>query len=186
MAHINLLPWRETLRKKRQRDFGTATLLAVIVAGAACAGVHFYIAELISFQEQRNAYLEQEIRIVDKKIKEIKELEKVKAQLIARMNVIQALQSSRPAVVHLFDEMVATVPEGAHLTSLDQINDRLTFKGKAQSNARVSSYMRNIEASPWLKLPNLEVISTQAKDGTQLNEFTLQAKQIVKEGAIVK
>jgi len=185
MAHINLLPWRENLRKKRQRDFGTATIFAVLVACAACIGVHFYISELISFQEKRNTFLQQEINLVDKKIKEIKELEKTKAQLIARMHVIQSLQSSRPAVVHLFDEMVSTIPEGAHLTSLVQEGKKLVVKGKAQSNARVSSYMRNIEVSDWLQLPSLEVISTQEREGSLLNEFVLRAQQVVEEGTDV-
>ncbi len=179
MAHINLLPWRENLRKKRQRDFGTAAILALLVAGATCGGVHFYINDMIDFQGQRNAYLKKEIEIVDKKIKEIKQLEKIKAQLIARMNVIQSLQSSRPEIVHLFDEVVSTVPEGAYLTSLAQSNTKISLKGKAQSNARVSSYMRNIELSDWLQAPKLQVISTKAKDGIALNEFTLHAQQKV-------
>ncbi len=179
MAHINLLPWRENLRKKRQRDFGTATVAALLAAAAACGGVHFYINDMIAFQGQRNAYLQREITIVDKKIKEIKELEKVKAQLIARMNVIQSLQSSRPEIVHLFDEVVTTVPEGAFLTSLVQSGSKIALKGKSQSNARVSSYMRKIEQSAWLKSPKLEVISTKEKDGVSLNEFVLHAQQQV-------
>lgn len=175
MAHINLLPWRETLRKKRQKDFGMSVLLALILAGGACGGVHFYIEDMISHQEGRNNYLGQEIAIVDKKIVEIKELEKQKAQLIARMNVIQSLQGSRPQIVHLFDELVSTIPDGTHLTKLEQKGSAVTMNGIAESNARVSAYMRNIDTSAWLGGPVLQVItSTERSKGT----FTLTAKQI--------
>jgi len=183
MAHINLLPWRENLRKKRQRDFGTVTIAALLAACAACGGVHFVISDMIGFQGQRNAYLQNEIKIVDEKIKEIKELEKIKAQLIARMNVIQSLQRSRPEIVHLFDELVKTVPEGAHLTSLKQAGNKVVLNGKSQSDARVSSYMRNVEQSAWLKQPTLEIISTKSEDGVSLNEFILRVEQKVAKGA---
>ncbi|MCW8889907.1 MAG: PilN domain-containing protein [Sedimenticola sp.] len=175
MAHINLLPWRETLRKKRQKDFGMSVLLALILTGAACGGVHFFIEDMISYQEARNGYLGQEIALVDKKIKEIKDLEKQKAQLIARMNVIQSLQGSRPQIVHLFDELVSTIPDGTYLTKLAQDNDQVTMNGVAESNARVSTYMRNIELSEWLESPSLQVItSTEKAKGS----FILKSKQI--------
>ncbi|MCW8944329.1 MAG: PilN domain-containing protein [Sedimenticola sp.] len=175
MAHINLLPWRETLRKKRQKDFGMSVFLALILTGAACGGVHFFIEDMISYQEERNGYLGQEIALVDKKIKEIKDLEKQKAQLIARMNVIQSLQGSRPQIVHLFDELVTTIPDGTHLTKVSQTNDLVIMNGIAESNARVSSYMRNIELSEWLENPTLQVItSTDEAQGS----FILQSKQI--------
>lgn len=175
MAHINLLPWRENLRKKRQKDFGMSVLLALILTGAAAGGVHFFIEDMINHQEARNAYLGQEIAIVDKKIKEIKDLEKQKAQLIARMNVIQSLQGSRPQIVHLFDELVSTIPDGTYLTKLEQKGNGVTMDGVAESNARVSAYMRNIDASGWLGNPSLKVIqSTDTSKGT----FTLMASQI--------
>jgi len=175
MAHINLLPWRENLRKKRQKDFGMSAVLALILTGAAAGGVHFYIEDMISHQEGRNGYLGQEIAIVDKKINEIKDLEKQKAQLIARMNVIQSLQGSRPQIVPLFDELVTTIPDGTHLTKLEQKGDGVTMNGIAESNARVSAYMRNIDSSAWLGDPSLQVItSTEKSKGT----FTLMAKQI--------
>lgn len=185
MARINLLPWRDNLRKKRQRDFVTSTLLALLVTGAACGGAHFYVEEMISHQNQRNSFLKREIVIVDKKIKEIKELEATKAKLIARMNVIQSLQSSRPEIVHLFDELVSTIPEGTHLVKLTQSANAITLDGKAQSNARVSAYMRNIDASLWLGKPELQVVSNKEQAAVALSEFTLKAKQIsakAKEG----
>jgi type IV pilus assembly protein PilN len=178
MAHINLLPWRETLRKKRQRDFGISALAAVLFMGAAAAGVHFYIQGMVSSQLQRNSYLNKEIAAMDRKIKEIQALEKTKAQLLARMNVIQTLQISRPEVVHMMDEIVMTIPEGLFLTELNQKGSKLALSGRAQSNARVSAYMRNIEDSKWIGTPVLQVISNKSKTGTGMSHFTLNAKQI--------
>jgi len=178
MARINLLPWRETLRKKRQRDFGIYALAAVLFMGAAAAGVHFFVDGMIESQVKRNRYLEKEIAAMDRKIKEIQELEKTKAKLLARMNVIQTLQISRPEVVHLMDEVVVTIPEGLFLTQLNQKGIDLTLSGRAQSNARVSAYMRNIDESEWLGKPILQVISNKSKTGTGMSHFTLNAKQI--------
>ncbi|MES9900525.1 MAG: PilN domain-containing protein [Sedimenticola sp.] len=184
MARINLLPWRESLRRKRQRDFGSATLLAVIITGALCGGVHLYIEDMISHQQARNNYLKHEITLVDKRIREIKELEKIKAKLIARMNVIQSLQGSRPQIVHLFDELVSTMPEGAHLSTLKQQGGNITLDGRAQSNARVSAYMRNIEASQWLKAPSLQVVKSKDQTGMVWSQFTLTAKQAAAKGVV--
>jgi len=177
MARINLLPWRETERKRRQREFGMATLFAVILTGATCGGVHFFIENSIQHQENRNSYLKQEIAAVDRQIKEIDKLEKQKAQLIARMSVIQQLQSSRPMIVHLFDEMASTIPDGSFLTLFKQSGGELTISGRAQSNARVSTYMRNIESSQWLKTPVLQEITAKQKTGEGLNNFKLTAAQ---------
>ena len=189
MARINLLPWRESLRKKQQRDFGIATLVAVVFTAVACGAVYFYIDLQITQQNQRNEILKKEIALMDEKIKEIRDLEKTKARLIARMNVIQELQVSRPQVVHLFDQVVESIPDGAFLTRLAQQGNRITLAGRAQSNARVSAYMRNIEASEWLAQPTLLVISNEDPDGNGLSEFTLNAlqstpaKDAKKEGA---
>ncbi len=181
MARINLLPWRENLRKKKQRDFGLATLLAVMVTAGACAAVFFYVDAMIQYQQRRNDFIKREIAEVDRQIKEIEGLERTKAKLIARMNVIQELQSSRPQIVHLFDELVKTIPEGAYLTKLVQTGSTLKLEGRAQSNARVSTYMRNIEASPWLADPVLEVISNDQKEQAgALNQFVLKARQVSK------
>jgi len=184
MARINLLPWRENLRKKKQRDFGIAALTSVLIVGLGCVGVYFYIDSQIDFQNKRNAYLKQEIAAMDRKIKEIKDLEKTKARLIARMNVIQELQGSRPQVVHLFDEVVNTIPDGAYLTKFQQKGNRLTLTGLAQSNARISSYMRNIDRSAWVDKPALQVISNKGgkgnnqQTGAGLSQFTLTATEI--------
>jgi len=177
MARINLLPWRESLRKKRQRDFGMSIVFALLAVAAAAAGTHFFIDDMIQHQNKRNALLNQEISAMDRKIKSIQALEKTKAKLLARMDVIQQLQGSRPQVVHLFDEVVKTIPDGSHLVQLTQKGSQVTLTGEAQSNARVSSYMRNIESSKWLTKPNLQVITNKRDDSDGLNSFTLIAMQ---------
>jgi len=178
MAQINLLPWRENLRKQRQREFGVAVGgMAVITVLLLIVG-HIHIAGMIEHQNSRNSFLKKEIAAVESKIKEIKDLESTKAKLLARMEVIQELQSSRPGVVHLFDELVKTVPEGALLTKVEQSGKIIRIDGRAQSNARVSAYMRNIEASKWLGKPRLLVIETKDKTGASLNRFRLSAQQI--------
>lgn len=179
MAHINLLPWRETLRKQRKKNFylqmvgtGVAGLLALFLW-------HLQVQEKISYQESRNAFIKAEIAQVDKKIREIKDLEKRRAELIARMNVIQQLQVSRPQVVHLFDELVKTIPDGVYLDVLSQAGDRVTLEGWAQSNARVSAYMRNIDGSEWIKDADLKIIQSKDEKKTRagMSQFRLVAKQ---------
>ncbi len=177
MAHINLLPWRETLRKKRKRDFGVQVLGAIILAALGVFLWYLQVQQQIEFQESRNSFLKAEIAKVDEKIKEIKDLEKRRAELVARMNVIQELQASRPMVVHLFDELVKTIPEGVYLQSLRQKGNGVTLKGQAQSNARVSAYMRAIDGSEWMKDAELKVIKSQDKTDTGMSEFELVAKQ---------
>lgn len=175
MSHINLLPWRETLRKQRQKEFGVAAAVAIAFAGLVMALVHFQIEAMISHQEARNSYLQAEIALMDKKIAEIEKLEKTKAQLLARMNIIQKLQQSRPLVVHLFDDLVRTTPEGVVIESLTQQGMKVTLRGIAESNTRVSLMMRNVEASEWLEAPELDVISgSQGRKDDARNVFTLQ------------
>ena len=176
MARINLLPWRESLRKKRQRDFGVSIAIALLLVAAGAAGTHFYVDGMIQHQKKRNALLEREIAAMDLQIRSIEALERTKAKLLARMDVIQQLQGSRPQVVHLFDEVVKTIPDGTFLQALIQKGAELTLSGKAQSNARVSSYMRNLESSLWLAKPNLQVITSRESQG--LSEFILVVQQV--------
>jgi len=184
MARINLLPWRETLRRQRKRDFGLLALGAALVTLLGMGYWHWYNEDLIDFQNKRNAYLKREIAEVDKAIAEIKNLERTRAQLIARMNVIQDLQTSRPLEVHLFDELVNTLPDGIYLSEVVQGGAGVSLTGRAQSNARVSTYMRNIDASPWLSGPQLEVIEQKDKTPASRSLFKLRAKQVIpkKEG----
>jgi type IV pilus assembly protein PilN len=177
MAHINLLPWREELRKQRQKEFGVLAGLSAVLAAAIVLLVHLQMVGRIDGQNQRNQFLDDQILILDKKIAKIKDLEKTKANLLARMNIIQQLQSSRPESVHLMDELVRTLPDGVYLTRINQKGQGLTMAGVAQSNARVSAYMRNIDQSEWMGGPKLDFIQTKEDDGRRVAEFTLRASQ---------
>ena len=168
MAHINLLPWREELRKQKQQEFGIIAVSSVIIAGLIVLLAHFHVDGMINNQNQRNVYLEGEIEILNKRIGRIKELEAMKQNLLARMNVIQELQGSRPESVHLLDELVRTLPEGVHLKKFTQKTKILTMTGVAESNARVSYYMRKIDVSEWLTDPHLNVIKTTKSDSCKI------------------
>ena len=178
MASINLLPWREKLRSQRKREFGFMLVGGMIIAGLLVGYWYWYNEGLIDQQRKRNAYLQSEIATVDEKIKEINKLEKTRKQLVGRMNVIQNLQASRPQEVHLFDELVTTIPDGVYLTELTQTGGQITMVGRAQSNARVSAYMRNIEQSPWLASPKLSIIENKDKTKAGGSQFSLSAKQV--------
>jgi len=184
MARINLLPWREAERKRKIREFIIYAVGGLTVALIIALLVHIQVENQIEYQGKRNDFLQTEIASLDKKIKEIQDLEKTKASLIARMNVIQQLQQSRPEIVHLFDEFVGTLPEGVVLTEIVQVGQELKVAGRAQSNARVSSYMRNIDSSPWIGKADPKKIEQQDKKkaGTdqvsEMNQFQLSARQI--------
>jgi len=178
MARINLLPWRDAERRRRRREIAgitAAALAATLILGLA---LHLYVAGLISYQQSRNKFLEHQISLLDKQIREIRDLEKTKDRLLARMNVIQQLQVSRPAVVHLFDELVTRIPEGVYLTNVTQNGRTVVVSGRAQSNARVSAFMRNIESSKWIGKPSLMVIEQKEKTGTGMNHFKLRFQQL--------
>lgn len=173
MARINLLPWRAERRARRQKEF--YGLLGASAAAAVLIGflmVSYYNGQ-IEGQGQRNAYLEAEIRKLDSQIKEIEELDRKKAQLLARKEVIEDLQASRSQMVHLFDELVRTIPDGVRLTSIKQAGTLLTLEGQAQSNARVSAYMRSIESSGWMKSPELSIIEARGDDKSLPFMFSL-------------
>lgn len=178
MAKINLLPWRDTLRKEKQQEFFIMLGAGAAVAVLAVLLVHFQVNNMIDAQERRNSFLENEIVVLDDKIKEIQKLDATRRALIERMEVIQNLQATRPGIVHLFDEVVTTLPNSVYLTGLTQNQDKISLSGRAESNARVSSYMRNIEKSEWLSKPKLSVISTQeGDDGIRVSEFELSLAQ---------
>ncbi|MFK7794125.1 MAG: PilN domain-containing protein [Gammaproteobacteria bacterium] len=178
MAKINLLPWRESQRKEKQQEFFVMLGAGAAVAVLAVLLVHFQVDAKIKGQEKRNAYLSNEIVILDEKIKEIQKLDATRRALVERMEVIQNLQATRPGIVHLFDEVVNTLPNSAHLTELTQVGNSINISGRAESNARVSSYMRNIEESEWLTKPKLSVISTEEDDnGLRVSSFSLQLAQ---------
>jgi len=176
MAHINLLPWREEQRQEQTRQFATMTGLSLLLTGALVFLVHVTVENQIDHQKFRNKMLQDEIATLDKALEQIAELEETKAQLLARMDVIQSLQQRRPQIVHLFDDFVRTVPEGIFLTQITQDADQLTIKGVAESNGRVSAYMRNIDASDWMATPKLRVIKTK-KGAQRSSDFTLMTSQ---------
>lgn len=169
MHRINLLPWREELRQERQKNFGVAAAVAVALAAMVVWYTHSYFAARIDQQGRRNKFLEGQIAEIDEQIKEIRKLEETRERLIARMEIIDQLQRSRPVIVHLFDELVRTVPEGVYLTSIDQTNDRFLVKGIAQSSTRVSNYLRDIDASEWFQDAGLNILE---KSG-ELIEFSI-------------
>ena len=155
MTTINLLPWREERRQEQKKQFAMMAAMTCVLAAAIVGLIHFQMQAKIDYQLSRNRFLQNEILKVDEEIKEIAELQKVRRSLIERMEVIQDLQASRPSIVHLFTEIVSTVPNGVYLESMKQTGTNLLINGEAESNARVSTYMRNLAASDWLKEPNL-------------------------------
>jgi type IV pilus assembly protein PilN len=173
MPRINLLPWREAQRKERKMAFMAALGGAFLCALVATGAVYMLYTAMIDAQQRRNEMLQTQIQILDRQIEEINSLEKTKRQFIARMEIIEKLQRSRPEVVHLFDQIVKTLPDGVYLTSVTQTGDHLKFTGVAQSSTRVSTFMRNIDSSLWMKNPSLEVI--ESKPGAFGSAFTLDA-----------
>lgn len=176
MANINLLPWREEERKELTQEFLTVMGVSALFAGLIIFGVHLFVSNLIDYQAARNTFLKNEIVRLDKELKQIKDLENTKEKLLSRMEVIQSLQQRRPQVVHLFDELVRTVPEGIFLNKIQQKGKKLTIDGVAESNGRVSAYMRNIDASDWMKTPKLKVIKTKSGKHRK-SQFTLTTSQ---------
>jgi len=182
MPRINLLPWREQERKERKLAFfvwlGVAAVGALLVAGAG----YVLFNSMISAQERRNEQLRAEIKVVDRQIEEINDLETQKQRFISRMQVIDKLQRSRSEEVHLFDEIAKTMPDGTYLTSVKQTGRKLKFEGVAQSSTRVSTLMRNISASQWMKDPELEVVESKAGTGPAGDSFVLDAAQVTTAG----
>lgn len=164
MARINLLPWRAERRKHRQKEFfgmlGAAAVAGVLISFLI---ITFY-ARQISGQESRNSYLQSQIDLVQKQLSEIKQLDEKKAKLLKRKEIIEKLQSDRSQMVHLFDSLVRTIPDGVVLTSIKQEGEKLTLQGRTQSTSRVSTYMRNLEGSGWMTNPQLAVIEAKAGD----------------------
>ncbi len=183
MTKINLLPWREERRKKKQKDFINFMELSVLTGVLIVGLIHTSIEALKTHQEQRNQLLQNEIILLDKKIVEIKDIEEKKKQLQTKIDLIQQLQESRPEAVHLFDEIPKITPDGVYLTKLTQTGSELIFEGKSESNARVSAFMRAIEASSWLQKPTLAIIklpdklSSNKNDTEPLSDFSLHALQ---------
>lgn len=168
--NINLLPWREELKELQKKSFLSMLGLGIVVTSGLVLCIHILINRQIGFQNENNDYLKNEIKILDQQISEIQRLQTEKEQLLARMDIIQQLQTNRPLVVRLFDVIVHTVPEGLYLTNLTRTGPKIMIDGKAESNTRVSTFMRNIEGSHWLNSPVLTLI--QAEDQKEGNKQT--------------
>lgn len=173
MPRINLLPWRDQQRKLRRREFGLAAGAAVLAAIMCALGGKLIYAGWIDSQLAKNELLKSEISKLDGQIADIMGLEERKQRLVARMEIIEKLQRSRPEIVHLFDEIVRTVPDGVYLTALKQNGKKLEIDGIAQSSTRVSTFMRNIDASTWMDNPVLQVVEAAKDSPTGGSRFVL-------------
>jgi type IV pilus assembly protein PilN len=176
MPRINLLPWRESERKRKRQEFILSIGAALATAALVTLIGRWQMNAAIEHQNGRNQVLGEEIAELDKQIQEILGLENQKRRLLARMEVIETLQRSRPEIVHVFDEIVRVLPEGVYLTFLKQTGTRFEIRGVAQSSTRVSAFMRNIDASEWLADPALSIVETKGLDAGGA-EFTLFANQ---------
>ena len=182
MARINLLPWREERRKARQIAFNITAGIVAAAGAFVVVLMYLYMTKALSDQDARNKYLSDQITLMDHQIEQIKDLQDTKQNLLARMQIIQQLQQSRPVVVHLFDQLVKTLPPGVYLTSVTESGNQLTLEGSAESSARISTYLRNIDASPFMGDPNLTVVEKDPlKAGAQ--KFSITAKVMDKAAA---
>ncbi|MGH8371242.1 MAG: PilN domain-containing protein [Gammaproteobacteria bacterium] len=188
MPRINLLPWREERRKQRQQSFNMLAAVVVGIAAVVVLAMYGLASAAISNQDARNAYLKEQITGLDKQIAQIKDLQDTKQQLLARMQIIEELQQSRPTEVHVFDQLVQTLPPGVYLTHITQKGGELGLDGIAESSARVSAYMRNIDNSMWLSDPNLQVVQkdSSVKPNAHLQRFSVTAKITDKAAAAAK
>ena len=173
MARINLLPWRADRRRQRQKEFLAMLAFSGVLALVLAFVIISYYNGQISGQNDRIAFLKQQISSVDAQIKEIEALDDKKSKLLARKEVIEQLQANRSKMVHLFDSLVRTIPDGVILTSVQQEGDKLTLQGRSQSNARVSNYMRNLESAGWMTKPELSIIEAKSGDPGLPYAFTL-------------
>jgi len=177
MPRINLLPWRDEERKERKLKFLVA-LGGAAVGACLVAFVGFLLMDsMVSAQEARNQRLNEEIAVLDRQIEKINSLEADKARFIARMEVIEKLQRSRPEIVHIFDEIAKQIPDGVYLTGISQVGTRIKFEGVAQSSTRVSAFMRNIDGSDYLRNPELEIVQTSRDKNVTGASFVLFADQ---------
>jgi type IV pilus assembly protein PilN len=173
MPRINLLPWREQERKVRRREFMVAAGGAIFAAVIFVLGGKVLYSSWTDAQNEKNALLKKEIVKLDAQIADIQDLENRRQRLLARMEIIEKLQRKRPEIVHLFDEIVKTVPDGVYLTAIKQTGNKLEIHGVAQSSTRVSTFMRNIDSSVWMDNPVLQVVESARDSPTGGSNFTL-------------
>lgn len=178
MARINLLPWREQLREERKKEFLSILVLILIFAVLLVFLGDRHISNKTNNQIARNDFLQKEISLLDGRIKEIKQLQARRTQLLERMKIIQDLQGNRPIIVRVFDEMARTLPEGVYFSSVDMKGPLISIKGGAESNSRVSNLMRQMDASEWLTSPNLTAVKAVTQGALdQANVFEMSVRQ---------
>ena len=175
MANINLLPWREELRQKKNQDYYAVLGGTAILAAFLLYLVNSFYDSAISGQNQRINYLKKETEIIQAKIEEINNLRDTRDQLVERMELIQALQGNRPVIVRVFDEMARSVPDSLYYTRIKFEGSQVILTGIAESNNRVASLMRNFDESPWFKDPELLSVEAQENGG---NQFEISMKRV--------
>lgn len=176
MAQINLLPWREERRQELKKEFLVTVALVIALAVGLVMLADRVVNSQIDSQKARNQYLSENIKELDEQVREIRELQKRRNQLLDRMKVIQELQGNRPIIVRVLDQLVRTVPDGVFYTGLTTKGKNISISGVAESNNRVSSLMRRLDASDWLADPNLDKVKAAPKFGDQANTFNLSVK----------
>ena len=172
MAHINLLPWRERLREERKREFFSILIGVVIIAGGLIFLVHTYYIREINTQTARNDFLQTEIQILDERVSEITQLRQQKEDIRARMNVITDVQGTRPVIVRVFDEMVKTLPDGVYYETLTRTGDTIAIEGVAESYARITELLRNLDDSEWFRDSDLFDIAAVADGNRATDAFS--------------
>ncbi|WP_444903647.1 PilN domain-containing protein [Microbulbifer sp. CnH-101-E] len=173
MAKINLLPWRQEYRAQKQKEFQQVLVLVIIAAAASVFLWMKTVDRQVASQNERNQILQVKINALNKQVSEIKDLKKRRQELIDRMRVIQELQGNRPLAVRYFDELVQATPEGLWLLELTRKGSQLELSGVAESNNRVSSFMRNLDQSDWYESPNLTDVTASPEYGEQASAFQL-------------
>ncbi len=176
MARINLLPWREAYREEKKKEFIGILIFVVVVA---CLIAYLWVSSAqsaISDQNERNRLLKTEIAALEEAVKEIRELREKREELLARMRVIQDLEGTRPVIVRYFDDMVRAIPDGVYLTRMQRTGDVIQLEGIAESNNRVSSFMRNLDESDWFAAPNLSSVTAAPEQGEQANAFKMSVR----------
>ena len=179
MSKINLLPWREELRKQKLQEFAQLAGVFALAAALVVGVVHYYHVQKIEYHQSRNTTIETWTKDLDKRIAEIRELERQKRRLLDRMRAIEQLQGNRPLIVRFFDELITTLPEGVSVNSITQQGNRVSINGEAQSYARVASFMNDLEASDWLSDPRLSEIQGTNAAGMRISGFNLSFTQVI-------
>jgi len=181
MAGLNLLPWREEAREESRKQFIMMAISSVALGVLTVFSGYSWMQGNISYQEDRNTRLKTEIKNLEKTIAEIKSLDATRKALLDRIDIIDTLQSTRPSIVHFFDEMVKSLPQGLYLTKIEQKGNTIKLVGKSESNARVSSYMERLDSSAWLSSSSLSILSKDKQQGDiRLRKFVLNVTQLLK------